>query len=640
MIIFSRIIFKKMQKNYIFFVMVLGLSFSINSHSQISDLFIPREIQTAINNDTRTINGFPGKKYWQNEINYQIEVEFNPETGKIIGKETIRYKNNSPNALYNLIVNLYPNLFKKGNSRDRNVEPIDVHDGITLKKINISGNGVDKKFSTSYFGTHLSINLSKPLYANSEMQIQMEWEFLMQSKTTIRVGKYGKNTWFIGYWYPQIAVYDDIFGWDDIDYDGLHEFYSAFANFDVKIKVPSNQIIWATGIWQNPSEILNPEYFDRYNQALKSDKVIQIVGINDLKNKITKSEKDNIWHYVAGNVADFSFATSDTYLWDGISTVSDKKTKKETFIQTAYNRNSLDFFDVAEISRKTIQYLSDSMPGIPFPYPRMTVFNGGGGMEFPMMVNDRSTQRFSETFNLTSHEISHTYFPFYVGINQERYSWMDEGWAQFLPSEFQDSQVNQNNQIVGSVDNFSYYAGNSLEMPMMIPSFYMKGYEYYISSYYRPEVAYRMLENLLGKQLFKKALQEYISRWNGKYPGPYDFFFTFNDIAGEDLLWFWKPWFFEMAYPDLAIGEIKKTNIEWSIQIVKIGNLPVPIEVKIEYTNNTTELIRHTAAAWKNGKTTFEVKVINQKLIRNITLGNALIPDINEENNRKTYTTN
>jgi len=603
----------------------------ILSFSQQQGLFMPREIQRATSNGTRTLKGLPGNNYWQNNINYTIEVNFNPETGHINGKEIVKYKNNSPSPLYNLIVNLYPNLFKKGNARDREVVPDDVHDGFKLSKISIDDIEINSS-KCSYEGTYVNIKLPKPLFSKNELKISMEWAFNMQQQTTIRVGKYCDKTWFIGYWYPQIAVNDDIFGWDDINYDGLHEFYSPFANFDVTIKVPANQIIWATGIWQNPTEILNKKYLDRYNLAMKSEKVVRIVELDDLKSKITKSSTENSWRFFADNVTDFSFATSDTYLWDGVNLKTEKATNKETFIQTAYNKSAIDFFDVAEISKRSIQYLSDSMPGIPFPYPRMTVFNGGGGMEFPMMVNDRSENSYSSTVNLTSHEISHTYFPFYMGINQERYSWMDEGWAQFLPAEFQEQQASQNNKRAESAFNFAYYAGNSLEMPMMVPSFYVKGYEYYVASYYRPELAYRFLQNLLGNDLFKKALHEYINRWNGKYPSPYDFFFTFNDIAGEDLSWFWNPWFFELGYPDLAIDEVKTDSDNIVISLSKSGNIPTRVEINLFYTDGTSDTICESASVWK-GNTKLQLKHKSDKTIKFVKLGSEVIPDVNQKDN-------
>jgi hypothetical protein len=368
---------------------------------------------------------------------------------------------------------------------------------------------------------------------------------------------------------------------------------------------------------------------------MQSEKKVSIVGINDLKTKITRPGPKS-WHFKASNVPDFSFATAANYLWDGLAIKTDVRNNKETFLQVAYHQNSLDFFEVAEIGRKTIKYLSDTMPGIPFPYSRMTIFNGGGGMEFPMMVNDRSESSYSATVDLTSHEISHTYFPFFVGINQEKYSWMDEGWAQFIPALFQEHEVKWNDKRAESVSNYTMYAGNSLEMPMMVTSFYMKGYEYFIASYYRPQVALMVLEDLLGKEVFLKALKEYIERWKGKYPTPYDFFFTFNEVSGKDLTWFWKPWYFEIGYPDLAIGEVQKTTEGYDIEIKKNGILPVPVDLRIEYVDSGVERIYKTAEIWKEMNNSTRIKLDTKKKVKRVTLGNEFIPDINIKNNRKT----
>ena len=624
------------MKNRRICFLILTFFFSISLFAQQNSLFVFREVQNAIRKQTRSLDGKPGPVYWQNKVSYVINVNFDPEAGKIEGKELVKYKNNSPNTLYDLLINLYPNLFKKGNARDRKVEIDDLHSGVIIKKISINNTEIEPYGSAcNYDGTTLSISLPVPLWPDKELELVIEWECTLEAKSQIRISKYGENTWFVGYWYPQIAVYDDVFGWDEIDYDGLHEFYSAYADFDVKITLPAKQIVWATGIWQNPAELLNEKYLKRYQKALESENVVHIIHSKDLDEQITTQATANTWHFTAENVTDFSFATSDHYLWDGLSLVVDKENNRKTFIQTAYDKQSLDFYDVAEISKKTVSYLSDSMPGVPFPYPRMTVFNGGGGMEFPMMVNDRSCLGKSATVNLTSHEIAHTYFPFYVGINQERFSWMDEGWAQFLPAEFQEQQVGYNNQAAQSANVYSYYAGTGLEMPMMVPSHFIKGYEYYVGSYYRPELAYRALQDLLGRELFLKSLQEYIHRWNGTYPTPYDFFFTFNDVANEDLGWFWKPWFFEMAYPDLAINEIKNYYEDWEISIENIGGLPVALVLTINYSDGSSEQIIKSARVWKLGNAEVLIKHRTEKQISEIILGNDRIPDTDKRNNRK-----
>ena len=620
------------------FLLLLSLFLNLIQYSMLAQvkLFVPNEIQWAIKKGTRTKTGEPGKNYWQNKIKYDIKANFNPGTGLLKGKENISYTNKSPYSLNALVINLYPNLYKKGSKRDKPVHLGDLHDGIIISKIFIDEKEIDPNGEQCFFeGTLLYLTLITPLASNRQVKLSLEWEFNMQKTTQLRTGKYGENTWFIGYWYPQIAVFDDIFGWDEVQYDGLHEFYSPFADFNVTITVPENQLIWATGIWQNPESIFLDKYLKRYNKSLTANNIVQIVKQEDLNKSILKPAKENLrnWHFKADNVVDFAFSTSDHYIWDAASIIVDKNTKRRTVINVAYDKNSLDFYDVAKISKKTIQYLSDSMPGIPFPYPRMTIFNGGGGMEYPMMVNDRSETNYTEMINLTSHEISHTYFPFYMGINQERYAWMDEGWAQFLPSKLQDNLVKSNNQVAYSTYIYNLYAGNSSESILMTPSYHIEDYEYYIASYYKPEIAYRILQDIIGHEVFLKSIQTYIKRWNGKYPSPNDFFNTINHITKKNLNWFWKPWFFEFGYPDLGIGKVSQENKSLNITIQKIGNLPVPIYIEVFYHDDSKEIINKTAEVWKNGNASYTIDHTSKKKIKKLILGNKIIPDVNKKNN-------
>jgi len=607
-----------------------------NLSAQNTNLYIPIEYQKAIKNKTRTLTGEVGENYWQNKIRYEIDADFNPETGLLKGKEIIIYTNNSPHNIHSVFFNIYSDLYKKGNKRDAAVKITDLHDGTKITSILIN----DKKNSSNlskwnYSDTHFKLNLEKGLKTGESVKIELAWEFTMPKSTYIRNGKYAKNTWFVSYWYPQIAVYDDINGWDNIGYDGLHEFYMPFADFDVTIKLPAKQIVWAAGELQNAKDILVAEYYKRYKKAKTSDKIIHIIEKSDLSKKITKGNNDIFWNFKAKNVVDFAFSTSNHYLWDATSLIVDKKTQRRTNIHVAYKQNSHDFHSVADVSKKTLDYLSNTMPAIPYPYPSMTVFNGHGGMEYPMIVNDGSEFSMDRTIFLTSHEITHTYFPFYMGINQERYAWIDEGFTMFLPSEFQTNSGNTN-QAESSTSNYEYYAGSSMDMPLMTESFNIKDYQYYIASYYKPEMAYRILEDLLGKELFLKAMQTFIHRWNGKYTSPYDFFFTFNNVANEDLSWFWKPWFFEFGYPDIAIKDVKKSNGSYEISIVKKGNLPVPIYLTIRYADGSNEILKKTARVWKNSNN-FIFNHKTKKKITSIKLGNSIIPDINKKDNSYKY---
>jgi aminopeptidase N len=224
-----------------------------------------------------------------------------------------------------------------------------------------------------------------------------------------------------------------------------------------------------------------------------------------------------------------------------------------------------------------------------------------------------------------------------MGINERKYAWMDEGWAQFLPNDMKFSlKPNDKSTFSPQAYNakaYSRFAGTHMDMPMMVPSVLLQSSSYSYASYIRPSVAYAMLRDLLGEELFKKALHEYMRRWNGKHPIPYDFFYTFNEVAGEDLSWFWKPWFFDQAYPDLAIKTNTNTPQKGSLVIEQKGNIPVPIYLKITYTDNTEDVIHEPASIWKDGAKEYVVVLSPSKTVKGAELGNPQVPDTDMANN-------
>ena len=608
--------------------------------AQTADLYVPRDVQRAYQKGTRAANGAPGAKYWQNRSDYRIRVALEPTTRTVRGEETVTYTNNSPDTLRQLVVRLYPDLFKKGNARDEAVNPADVTDGVNISQLSVNGANVDLKASrpgVQREGTNLIVRLASALLPKTNLSLNVNWEYTLPKETHIREGTYGENTFFVAYWYPQIAVYDDVHGWDLLQYTGTQEFYNDFSNFEVELKVPSGFLVWATGEWQNPGDVLTADYLNRYQTATKSDRVVNIVTEEDLKRGgITTNQPQNTWKFRATNVPDFAFATSNRYLWDAGSAVVDPASGRRTTVGAAYNPASKDFYEVARYGRESVAYFSGTFPGVPFPYPNLTVFNGSGGMEFPMMVNDGSYPNAEEAAEVTAHEIAHTYFPFYMGINERRYAWMDEGWAQFLPNEALFKAT------AGATETFrvqetnarylSRYAGLELEMPMMIPSNLLNGVSYGFASYFRPAVAYATLQDVLGKDVFKRVLNEYMRRWNGKHPIPYDFFYSFNDAAKEDLSWFWKPWFFEAGYPDLAIGAVTPGK-QTRITVMRKGNLPVPVRLRITFADGTEDTHSETARVWKGGAKEITVTRAYNKPIRRIQLGDSGVPDVNPNDN-------
>jgi hypothetical protein len=619
---------------------IIPILFSFQSFSQ-ENLFIPRNIQTAYEKGTRSLDGKPGAKYWQNSSEYKIQVEVDPFTYLIKGSEEITYFNNSPDTLKRVILRLYPNIFKKGSARDYAMSPEAVTDGVAVTKISIDGRSINLNNRSIFRVTNTIavIYLPEPIPPKSLKDFSIEWSFNLSHKATLRMGVYDSTTVFVGYWYPQISVYDDIDGWDYLNYGGQVEFYNDFSNFDLSITLPNNFGVWATGELQNPEEVLGETILQRYLAANESDTVTRIITADELNSaSIFKTDENkNTWKYKASNVTDFAFAFSDHYLWDGLRTVVDSSKNKSVFIQAVYPVNSPDFYDVAEASREIINYFSNEMPGIKFPFPSIVAFNNGssrgGGMEFPMMINNGSQDVWENSVSLTAHELAHQYFPFYVGTNEKKYAFMDEGWAVMIPFKYMEKLAGINSRLISTVGNYEYLAGTEDDIPMVIPSISLSSVSYNNSAYVKPSIAYEILRGMLGDELFLKSLQEYVSRWNGKHPTPYDFFFTFNNITGKDLTWFWKPWFFENGYPDLAIEKVDIEKTKSKITIRRVGNVPTPIKLKVIYENGTKEEFYYSANVWEENNLIYISEVELSDTLKEVQLGDITIPDSNRENN-------
>ena len=458
------------------------------------------------------------------------------------------------------------------------------------------------------------------------------------------------TTYFIAYFFPHIAVYDDIDGWDVSFFTGRAEFYNEFGNFDVRISVPKDFVVWATGLLQKPETVLRKKYADRLQAAMTSDEIIHIINAEEARKKnITQPNDKNIWQFKAENVPDFAFAISDHYLWDASSLIVDQETGRRVLIDAAYDETADDFFEVAEISRKSVEYMSYEFPAAPFPFPQITVFNGSDEMEYPMMVNDWSMNHpevagvpnpHNYSVHLTAHEIFHSYFPFYMGINETKYAWMDEGWATF--GDFLiGNKLNGGDPYSKAWGNQHYlyenlyntHMGSVADLPLISTSSYIGQPTYGINSYAKAALFYMTLQDVLGAELFKKTVHTYVDRWNGKHPTPFDFFYTLNDASGMDLNWLINPWFFELGYPDLAIAGASQNNQTYSITIEKLGSYPVPIQLQLFYEDSSVETVSKTAAVWKSGETVYTVSGSASKSIERIELGDIIIPDANPENN-------
>jgi hypothetical protein len=626
-----------MIKKYFTFIL-LGTLFSLVLQAQRPEVYMPRELQQAYQEGTRSYSGAPGKDYFQNTANYNIEAEFDPESGMLKGEQQIVYRNNSPDTLQHLAIRVFMNLFQKGVERDFDIGPADLHDGVDISNFTVNGQRVDARGGHRLLrdrGTVYMLRLGEPVLPGKKATVSLDWQVQMPRNVAIRMGRYGEgNNWFVAYWYPHISVYDDVYGWDTHPFTGSAEFYYDFNDYDVRLTVPGDYMVWATGTLNDPGSHYQPEIQERISRARQSDEVVSVVTPGDLENdNVLKEKEKHTWHFTASQVPDFAFAVSKKYIWDATSVEVDKQTGRRTFVSAVYDTSSDDFEQVAEIGRETIRLFSEEIMGVPFAYPKLTAFNGSGGMEFPMMINDGDVPDYQGTVHLTAHEIGHNYFPFYVMTNESYYAFMDEGLISFLPRDVEEDLVEEYDPFSGLIRGYASNAGIGKEVPLMVKSFMISDYEAYrIHAYQRPGTAFYLLRELVGREGFHKALKEYIRRWAKKHPTPYDFFYTFEDVLDRDLSWFWEPWFFEFGYPDLAVGEVQTTEGEHRISILQKGSLPVPIYLTVTYRDGTKQVVERSSSVWKDANQ-HQVILETNREIAGLELGHDRIPDSVPGNN-------
>lgn len=629
-----------MKYTTVILILILFLLNSAHADDAEHQLFMPVNFQKAYEKGTRSPDGKPGTAYWQNRADYRINVSFDPKSRILNGSESIKYFNNSPDTLCNLKFHLFANFYKKGNARDFNIDPADLGEGVTIEALQVDGKPVPveaKEEAVNYEHTSMTLHLDNPLLPGESVQLEISWNYVVNQSSHNRTGGVDSTTFFIAYFYPRIAVYDDIDGWNDFKYTGGVEFYNDFGNYEVSITVPGNFIVWATGTLQNAEEVLQKKYLERYQKAFTSEKIVSIIDSTEAeKDQITANSKRNSWTFGANNVSDFAFALSDHYLWDGTSLIADNKSGRRVFIDAAYDKSSEDFYSVTEIGRKAIKHMCDRLPGYPFPFPAITVFNGADGMEYPMMVNDVSEENMNETIKLTSHEILHSYFPFFVGTNETKYAWMDEGFTSFGDYMIFSALADPDIARFYYLDGYKESAGSDLETPLFTISNYLKRPVYWHNSYPKAAAFIMVLYDLLGPEGFKESLHAFYERWQGKHPTPYDLFNTMMDISGRNLTWLIDYWFFEFGYVDLGIlntQNISSQQFHGKITIKNYGGLPAPVHIRVVFEDNSETLIKKTADVWKDGNKTVSIDIGDQKPVRSLEVLDPTLIDANSINN-------
>jgi hypothetical protein len=529
------------------------------------------------------------------------------------------------------------NIHRPGSARMGDASPDYLTSGIQIDSFIVSG---QKKAwnNVQAATTNQQVTIPKPLMPHDSVKITIAWHF-DASKESGREGQIDSTSYYLAYFYPRVSVYDDYNGWDRVAFVDAQEFYNDFNDYTLNVTVPKNFVVWATGTLQNPTQVLQKEFADRLQKSMTSDSTIHVATIEEITgSKVTTQNAMNTWTWTATNISDVAVGLSNHYIWDAGSVIVDSKTSRRSSMQAAYSVKGTDFKQSVQYGRNALGWFSHNWPGVPYPFPKMTAFQGFADMEYPMMVNDSQMGDPSFAQLVQDHEIAHTWFPFYMGINETRYAFMDEGWATTLEyligtaekgKEKADAFYKQF-RINGWINNRS----SNQDIPVITQTSELTT-GYGNNAYGKPSLSYLALKDMLGDDLFKKALHGYMDRWHGKHPIPWDYFNSMSNVSGRNLTWFFNNWFFTNYYNDLAIKTGVTGKDGYTLTVANIGGFAIPFDVVITYTDGTTKTIHKTPAVWEaNQKQTLVTFTSERgKSLKSVTLDNGIYMDANTSDN-------
>lgn len=595
--------------------------------------------------ETRSVSGQPGHAYWQNSADYHLNVTLNEDKKEIAGTAEITYKNNSPDKLGFLWLQLDQNLFAK-DSRGNRVVPLsgsrngahgeDFNGGYNIKSVKVDGKVV--KYTIT--DTRMQIDLQKELKDKGGVaKISIEYSFVSPEYGSDRMGVQDTKNgaiFTIAQWYPRMCVYDDITGWNTLPYIGASEFFLEYGNITANITVPASHYVVASGELLNEKEVYSKEEISRWNQARGSDKTVMIHPESEIGKNVATGTKT--WKFRINQARDFSWASSKAFILDAakINLPSGKKSLAisaypvESAGDKAWGRST-------EYTKAAIEHYSGKW--YEYTYPAATNVAGNeGGMEYPGIVFCHMDSKGEDLWGVTDHEFGHNWFPMIVGSNERLFAWMDEGFNTFI-----------NGLSTKAFNNGEYYTKENLAMsgsllmsdnlePIMVGPDNMRERNIGALAYYKPGTGMAVLrEAVLGPEKFDKAFKTYIDRWAFKHPTPWDFFHTMENVSGEELNWFWRGWFINKWKIDQAVKNVKYINGDFKngaqITVQNLEQMPMPTTVEVKFKDGTTKVIKIPVEVWKRN-TEWTFKVDSSKEIDQVKLDpNSVVPDINMKNN-------
>lgn len=604
----------------------------------------PLAFRRAVERGTRTDRGEPGPRYWQQWTDYRIVADLDPATKTLRGTVDITYANHSPDTLGAVYLQLDQNLHAPGAIRNRVAE---VTGGVTLRRVAANGRDLTEGRGFRVQNTILGVRPDAPLLPGRSLNLHLEWEFVVPASGVGRMGWNDDNLFFVAYWYPQMAVYDDLEGWQLDPYLGNSEFYDGYGNYDFAVTLPAGWVVQATGELQNPEAVLQPEILARLARARSSDDGIHIVTDRDLaEHRVTQPGERGMltWRFHADSVRDVAFTALSGSLWGAARTpVGDRNgdgVEDYALAESFYRPSAPLWRNAWRYTQHSIDFLS-RWTGLPYPWSHMTSVEGGGiiggGMEFPMMtlIGDYRGRSDTALYNVHAHELAHMWVPMIVGVDERRRAWMDEGTTTFNENQARKEFYPGIDHDEDDRESYLALARTGGEGEMMRRTDYQytdaaRG----TASYSKPASVLAALRGLLGEDVFVRAYRSYLATWAYKHPQPWDFFNAIERVAGQDLAWFWRSWYYETWTLDQAVGSVVQGSNEVRITIEDRGNVPMPARVAVVLNGGEMVFREVPVERWLDGYRSAELVLDVTGPVQRVEIDpEGVFPDVDRTNN-------
>lgn len=612
-----------------------------------TSIFAPLVLPTA--NEQRAGSGAPGARYWQNRADYALAATLDTAARTVRGEMTLRYTNHSPDTLRYIWMHVEQNAFRDKSlnsyifAQNSRFGARGFNGGYTFTRLQqritpTSGARRAVSLTSRVNETVMKVELAEPLAPGRTAVIEAAWSFPVPDHGADRMGRDG-TLYEIAQWFPRVAVYDDVRGWNIEPYLGQGEFYLDYGDYTLSVTVPAGYIVAATGALQNPRDVLTPTQIARHAVAAHSDTVVRLITADELASGAARPTKTGTrtWKFAAKHVRDAVFAASPEFQWDASS--------YKGIMAYAYYRPSAasNWKDAADQSRMSIQEYSERW--FPYPWPHISAVEGPiSGMEYPMIAMETKGEDVYDLYNVITHEIGHMWFPMIVGSNERVYMWQDEGFNTFINTFSEGRRYpEKGDQMARAAEErrlVEQYMTAAVDKPVNMNPDRIDPRLLGEASYVKPSVGLQLLrQEILGAEAFDDAFRTYVKRWAYKHPTPADFFRTMEDAGGRRLDWFWRGWFLENARYDQSVDSVAMRTVgDTTKAVVLFGNRErgvLPMRVRFTFSDGSAEDLVYPAEVWSTNTRHYvrQYSWVRKTPVRVEVDPEGRLPDIDRRNN-------